>query len=186
VAVHDFVSKPFSNEEAYARFGPTLEEMIAELVPKDELDRAIEVYHSHYQARFKSSARLYSGISELIRSLRGAGVQIAACTGSSQRMTETTLKESGLDATFAVVTSADDVRHAKPDPESIVLTMQRMRATPGSTISLGDSARDIEASRKAGIRSAAALWGFGEESQLLSLNPDFAFRTPVDLLPLFG
>lgn len=186
LAIANFAGRRFSIEEAYARFGPTLEEMIAGFVPANELANAIERYYGHYQAAFKSSARIYPGIPELVKSLQNAGVRTGACTGSSRRMAEITLEQSDLDQMFRVVTTADEVRYAKPDPESIVLTMQRMRADAGLTISLGDSARDIVASRKAGIRSAAALWGFGDESQLLSLHPDFAFRSPGELLPLLG
>jgi phosphoglycolate phosphatase-like HAD superfamily hydrolase len=60
-----------------------------------------------------------------------------------------------------------------------------MRADTVSTISLGDSARDIVASRRAGVRSAAALWGFGGEDKLKAAMPDYAFKTPSEALLLF-
>ena len=186
LAVAESASREFSKEEAYALFGPTLEEMIADIVPSGNVKVAIERYHAHYKKHFHSFARTYPGINQLIASPQSAGIEISICTGSSQRMTQTTLAESGLRDRFSNVVTADDVSHQKPDPEGLIMAVQMMKAHADQTVYLGDSARDIEASRRAGIGSAAALWGFGTESKLRALRPDFVFRDTSDAVRLLA
>jgi HAD superfamily hydrolase (TIGR01509 family) len=185
VAVSDYAGKKFTNAEAYARFGPTLEKMIADIVPSRKLEDAIERYYEHYERHFDAMARPYPGVENLLDAMEKAGLRVSACTGSSLRMTEITLGRSRLRNAFSTIITADDVTSPKPDPEGILLAVRRMRADTVSTISLGDSARDIVASRRAGVRSAAALWGFGGEDKLKAAMPHYAFKTPSEAPLLF-
>lgn len=49
---------------------------------------------------------------------------------------------------------------------------------------VGDESRDVDAARKAGCLSVAALWGFEGEKVLRAARPDFIIRQPKDLLTL--
>jgi len=181
-AVEDIVSRKFSRKEVYSRFGPTLEDMIEEIVPNKEAKVAIQRYHSFYKKFFHRYARTYPKIKELVSGLKNACVTISICTGADARMTKVTLEESGLRDEFSVVVTADEVRKSKPDPEGLVRATTLMEANPDHTIYLGDAVRDIETARRAGIRSAAALWGFTKGSTLKAHHPDFAFNNPREAL----
>jgi phosphoglycolate phosphatase-like HAD superfamily hydrolase len=78
--------------------------------------------------------------------------------------------------------TADDVSRLKPDPEGLLKATALMGARSDLAVYLGDSARDIEASRRAGIISAAVLWGFGDGDKLRAEGPDFVFKDPADAL----
>jgi len=184
-AVARFVGREFSKGEVFARFGPTLEKMVAGIVPKEDGKRAIARYHEHYRKFFHEYARTCPGIIELITALRRANLITSVCTGSDRRMTETTLEKSGLRNLFSTVVTADDVSREKPDPAGLILTMQLARTQPTQTIYLGDAARDIEASKRAGIASAAVLWGFGKEATLRTQAPDYVFDSPLEALRQF-
>jgi len=49
---------------------------------------------------------------------------------------------------------------------------------------LGDETRDIEAARKAGIKSGAVLWGYEGNIPLTAAKPDYLFSKPSDLLKI--
>ncbi len=181
-AVAKFVGREFSKEEVYTRFGPTLERMVADTVSKEDSIEAIVRYHEYYREFFHEYAHAYPGITELITALRRANVITSVCTGSDRRMTDTTLERSGLRSLFSTVVTADDVREEKPDPAGLILTMKLARTPPAQTVYLGDATRDIEASKRAGIASAAALWGFGKERMLRTQEPDYVFDSPFDAL----
>jgi len=181
-AVAKFVGREFSKEEVLCRFGPTLEMMVAETVPKEDGRTAIARYHKYYGAFFHEYGRVYPGITELITALRQVSIVTSVCTGSDRRMTQTTLELSGLQNMFSAIVTADDVREEKPDPEGLILTMQLVNAPAAQTIYLGDAARDIEASKRAGIASAAVLWGVGKEAALRAQEPDYVFDSPLDAL----
>jgi len=57
-----------------------------------------------------------------------------------------------------------------------------LRATRERSMYLGDAVRDIKAAKRASMRSAAALWGFGDPAALRTSEPDFAFKTPLEAL----
>ena len=184
-AVAKFVGREFSREEVFSRFGPTLEKMVADTVPKEDGKTAIARYHEHYRSFFHDYAHVYPGITELITALRRVNIITSVCTGSDRTMTQTTLERSGLQNMFSAIVTADDVTEEKPDPEGLILTMQLVNAPAAQTIYLGDAARDIEASKRAGIASAAVLWGFGKEATLRAQEPDYVFDSPFDALNQF-
>jgi AHBA synthesis associated protein len=101
-------------------------------------------------------------------------------------MTQTTLEESGLQRMFSAVVTADDVTKQKPDPTGLILTMHLVNVPAARTIYLGDAVRDIEASKRAGITSAAVLWGFGKEETLRAQEPDYVFGSPLDALRILA
>jgi HAD superfamily hydrolase (TIGR01509 family) len=188
-AVAELVGREFSRQEVFSRFGPTLEEIVEDTVPVDCCRSAVARYHAHYRKFFHKYAHVYPGITELITGLKQVDIAVSVCTGSDQRMTQTTLEESGLQRMFSAVVTADDVREQKPDPGGLILTMRLVNAPAARTICLGDAPRDIEASKRAGIISAAVLWGFGKEETLRAQEPDYVFGSPFDalrILPSLG
>lgn len=69
----------------------------------------------------------------------------------------------------------------KPSPAGMHLAMQRLNSVPSETISFGDRAIDILASKNAGIYSVACIWGTKERQQLLSSMPDNVINTPIEI-----
>jgi HAD superfamily hydrolase (TIGR01549 family) len=181
-AVKEFSGKKFSRAEVYPLFGPTLEQIVRELVPETKSEVAVQRYHAYYRDHFQELGRVYNGIPDLINRLQDMKLGIAICTGSDARMTKSTLELSLLQDIFQIVVTADNVKRAKPDPEGLVRALDLMHGHAKQAVYLGDSVRDIEASKRAGIGSAAALWGFGNPTDLVNSRPDFAFRDPSDAL----
>lgn len=50
---------------------------------------------------------------------------------------------------------------------------------------IGDEIRDVDAAKKAGIKSVSVTWGFNGEEILSSRNPDHIVRTPQELASIF-
>lgn len=185
-AVSGFVGREFSRQEVISHFGPTLEKMVKDTVPTEQSGSAVARYHEHYHTFFHNYARVYPGITELITGLKQVDIAASVCTGSDRRMTQITLEESGLQRMFSAVVTADDVEEQKPDPGGLILTMRLVKAPAAQTIYLGDAARDIQASKRAGISSGAVLWGFGKEETLRAQKPDYVFGSPFDALRLLA
>lgn len=181
-AVEAFLGRRYSPVEVYSMFGPTLEQMIEEVVPPENARDAVKRYQAHYRRYFHQYARPYSGIRTLVSGLRRAGVNVGVFTGSDATMTQTTLEKTGLRNMFSVIVTANDVLEPKPDPEGVVRAIAMMTTEANKTVYFGDEVHDIEASKRAGALSAAALWGFGDARQLRSHQPDFAFNDPREAL----
>ena len=52
-------------------------------------------------------------------------------------------------------------------------------------IYIGDETRDIQAAKKAGIRSAAVTWGYNSRKALEAQSPDYLIHSPQELFHLF-
>jgi phosphoglycolate phosphatase len=65
---------------------------------------------------------------------------------------------------FDYVAGADTVSEKKPSPVPILDVLSRFDASPEEALLVGDSIYDIEAGRAAGVRTVAALYGYGAAS----------------------
>jgi pyrophosphatase PpaX len=162
--------------EAYIRtlepcFGRrlTLEELIA-LRPTSELRllrRALagsdvgpthREFLRHYAAlHLNQFGGVYPGARDMLGALRSTGLAVGIVTGKSRGAWEITKQVTDL-GEFAVVVTDEDVAEPKPDPEGLVLALNRLRMPAGQAIYVGDSVGDAKAARAAGALFAAALW----------------------------
>jgi phosphoglycolate phosphatase len=62
----------------------------------------------------------------------------------------------------------------------------RNRLNTNRTFLIGDETRDIEAAKRAGIKSIAVGWGYHSMKLLQAYRPDFAVETPEELINLLG
>jgi phosphoglycolate phosphatase-like HAD superfamily hydrolase len=59
--------------------------------------------------------------------------------------------------------------------------LQGLEAAPEDCLLVGDSAADMEAGRRAGVKTCAVLWGYGEREQLAKWEPDYWISHPSEL-----
>ena len=185
-ALAEFLDRKLGKDEVLALCGPTIEEILARSVPEEYMDVAVERYHEYFNDHFKSEAKIFPGISKVLTLLERAGVMLAVFTGAGRRVANITLRESGILHYFSTVITGDDVTQPKPDPEGLSLVMAATGAPRHQVIYIGDHPDDVEASRRARIRTAAALWGTQNRQELTSLRPDYVFNYPADALRLLG
>ena len=62
---------------------------------------------------------------------------------------------------FDYVAGGDTLLQKKPSPEPILNVLSRFDTLPGDALFVGDSIFDITASRAAGVKSVAVLYGYG-------------------------
>ena len=60
--------------------------------------------------------------------------------------------------------------------------MKEYQLEPEDLIYIGDETRDIEATHSRAVRMAAVTWGYNSEEVLRSMNPEFLFDRPEQLL----
>jgi phosphoglycolate phosphatase-like HAD superfamily hydrolase len=60
--------------------------------------------------------------------------------------------------------------------------MTRFFTAPTATLMVGDGLPDMHVAKAAGVRAAAALWGYTPRADLLATGPDFVLEDPRELL----
>ena len=71
---------------------------------------------------------------------------------------------------------------AKPEPDVILACLKALGVPPDQCLLVGDSAADMEAGRRAGVRLCAVRWGYGDVEAMEKWKPDYWIEEPSQLL----
>lgn len=179
-ATRPFVGRDLSDAEIYAHFGPADHLIVAALVGPNNAEAAIAELMATYRRRL-AEMPLFEEIPGVLAELARLGLRLALCTGRGGPSTRLILEALGLTGYFEVVVAGDEVSRPKPAPDGILETVRRLALSPEEVVYIGDSIKDVEAGRAAGVFTVAALWADTEGSQPLKGRPDAAALNPREL-----
>lgn len=169
-AVHYFGSQVSRDYLLSAlRSGVPLVDFYKEMLPHTDAEKCAEV-HIARQRETLSMVEPFTGVCATLESLKKAGVKLGIVT--SRRFHElllATLKRHKIDKFFKAVICMADVNNPKPDPEGIFLALKKLgikedEIDTDNVYIVGDSPVDIQAGKRAGIKTIGVLYSFfGEE-----------------------
>lgn len=128
----------------------------------------------------KESIALVPGVIEAIRKIKDMGAKTAIITSNSK---EGVLKVLGNDISLFDFVIAE--RNLFGKAPKIIAAAKKAASSLDMCVYVGDEPRDIEAAKKAGVKSVAVLWGFSGKQSLMPLAPEFTISSPSDLLGVF-
>ena len=152
--------------------GLSLVEAMRMLLPEAE-DAQHQALAADYKAAFfrmresgqMSDEPLFDGIAEALDTLEADGWLFGVATGKSDRGLAHILAAHGLTHRFLTLQTAD--RHpSKPHPSMIEQAMADVRATPETTVMIGDTSYDMLMARNAGTRALGVSWGYHPSEEL--------------------
>lgn len=157
-----------------AGLGTPLRRQIASLAHDDaEAAAMLDTYVRHQRGLHDGMARAFPGACDLVSDLRARGARLGLVTSKAREMGLRTLGACTLTDAFDALVFADDVANGKPDPEPVLLALDRLGVAPArDVLMVGDSPHDIEAGRRAGVATAAVLWGPFQPTALRDAGPD--------------
>lgn len=94
---------------------------------------------------------MFRDIPESLLRLQRHGFAMACCSSSPRTVIHESLEAMGIRDFFSFVVSADEVTHAKPDPEIYLLAAKELGIDPQACVVYEDSAKGIEAGLRAGM-----------------------------------
>lgn len=111
------------------------------------------------------NASLFPDVKESLNHLRSNGFQLGIYTLASRTQLEETLSKHRIKQFFnpSAIISRDDVGKIKPDPEGLLLALERCSVSPSDGFFLGDMPIDIIAGNKAGVTTIAITTGLVNE-----------------------
>ena len=159
--------------------GPPLETSFASCLPTEQIELAIQLYRSYYKEKGVYEAQLFPQIKELLTELAQQYplyITTTKNTPTAVHMTANFEIDHFFDGIYGsspqVVHKADVIRQAlathKLDPEKVIL--------------IGDTKFDMIGAQETGIRKLAVTWGFGDEKELMTYQPDWVAHQPADIL----
>lgn len=146
--------------------------------PLERIDPMVEHYRSLYTQQGHTRTQVYPGVPEMLTALGG---RKSTATTKGSVSTRAILHQFGLLPHFHHVQGTDGFP-AKPEPDVILASIAGLSAHPKDCLFIGDSPQDMEAGRKAGVRTCAVRWGYGDHRAMAQWSPDFWIDSPEELL----
>jgi len=134
-----------------------------------QLDELVEQYRTFYRARGHTLTKVYPGAKEALAVLGG---RKSTATTKGSPTTRAILQQFDLLEHFDHVQGTDGFP-SKPATDVILAALAALGARPEECLMVGDSTADIEAGKRAGVKTCAVRYGYGKLEELEKLQPDY-------------
>jgi phosphoglycolate phosphatase len=134
-----------------------------------QVDGLIAQYRTIYLGRKHQRTSVYPGVAEGLAALQG---RKATATTKGTPTTKAVLEQFGLIEDFHHVQATDGIP-SKPPPDVIWAAAAGLGAPLSDCLMVGDSPADMEAGKRAGVKTCAVRYGYGNPDQLAEFQPDY-------------
>lgn len=149
--------------------------------PQEILDGIFDAFNRHYAAHCMDCTQPYSGIPELLRTLRARGVKCAVVSNKSDYGVQM-LCERFFPAQFDFVLGLRDGLRKKPAPDAVDAALTALGIPRAQAVYVGDSEVDVATAQNAGMACISVDWGFRSHAQLVAAGASHIVSTPQALL----
>lgn len=137
----------------------------------EHAEELFDAYTAWNVANTQRLLRPYAGLDALLRDLRGAGALIGAATSKRAEPAWWALRLCELDGLVDTLVAMEDTERHKPDPQPLLLAVERLGGLPHRAVYVGDAQVDLRAASAAGMAGIGVLWGAGERAELEASAP---------------
>jgi HAD superfamily hydrolase (TIGR01509 family) len=135
------------------------------------LEPVAQAYRSFKHTEHDHLLKGFAGMSELLDELRAAGMPMAIASSKRGEALRRQLKALGWEGYFDPMVTPDEVKAAKPDPESLHLCLAAHGLRPEEAVMVGDTPYDLDMARRAGVPSVAVGHGFSNQEAMAAYGP---------------
>jgi len=152
-------------------------------IDAEHADELLEAYKDHNDG-LHETLEAFDDLLALLPGLKVEGRKLGIVTAKRHRTVGLALARfPALASAFDVVVGFEDTERHKPDPEPVLLAVERLGGSPEDAVYVGDSPFDIAAAKAAGVFAVAVGWGgIHPDERLFAEEPDAFVQTPEELL----
>lgn len=126
-----------------------------------DLDALGERFLHFYEGHAADLSRPFPGAEAAVAHLHGQGCVLGVCTNKPRQPALEILDALGLGGYIHTVLGGDSLDGIrKPDPRHLLATIERLGATPGEAVMVGDNENDVAVARAAGVPVIAVTFGY--------------------------
>lgn len=178
--VHMLLARAFELEDAAspaAHAAPLVDPHAAPLAG------ALAVFRAHYREHCLDHTRLYPGVLETLDHFRDKAH--AVVSNKPEDFSRLIIDRLGLGRHIRIVVGGGSAPALKPDPAPVRLALERLGVDATGAVMVGDGLTDLEAGRRAGLRTCAVAYGIGDPRVLAGAHPDHLIGAFAELCDLF-
>lgn len=166
--------------------GLSLAASFRELTGEEDPERA-RVFSECFIARadevMVNLTTLYPSVAPVSATLRARGYALGIVSTKYSYRIAGVLERDGLADAFSVIIGGEIVQRHKPDPESLLLALQRLALPARDVLYVGDSVVDAETAARAGVDFVGVLSGVTPRDAFAA-HPALALLEDLTGLPL--
>lgn len=125
-----------------------------------EREQWIPEFLDTYEQLLGDFAPPFAGVAEMLDQLDATQTPWGIVTNKPEYLAVQVLAKLGWSDRCDVLIGGDTLPTRKPDPQPLLVAVERLGLVPSDVVYVGDDERDIVAARAAGMPSIAALWGY--------------------------
>ncbi len=184
-ALHQLGVDTYKPEDLFPLIGKPLTETFARLLPshlQGRIAEAAELYKTYYPPRALETTVLFPDVRQTLDTLVAKGFRLATATTKLTPGSRRVLTHFGIADRFEQIQGSDDIPF-KPDPAIIHKILSDQSWDRAETLMVGDTDNDIEAGKRAAIRTCGVTYGSLSRREITALKPDYIIDS-IRELPL--
>lgn len=160
----------------------TMAREFPDVPPKD----SAEVYREYQKDIAYVWAKTIPGVFELVEDLKEQGYKQCIVTSRTTESTLRYLELFGKKDLFDGMVTCDDTDKHKPEPEPILLGLEKVNSAKEEALMVGDGVFDIKCANNAGVKSVLVGWRITDNTDpvIKGAVEDYNAETPKDLKKL--
>ena len=157
-----------------------LERAVPDGTTDAEIDRIHAAFTAYYKVHCNDHTAPYSGIPELLRTLRAHGWKTAVVSNKPDYGVQE-LCAAHFAGLFDAATGERAGYPKKPAPDLVDLMLEQLAVPREAAVYIGDSDVDIATAQNAGMPCISVEWGFRDEAFLLAHGACTLVKTADEL-----
>lgn len=162
---------PQTHETIKRSVGWGEEHLIRSFVGEEALQKTLKIYRRHHALALPRAVKLLPGAKNVLKFLKGRGYQLAVASNRSRRFSLIAMQALHMDHFINFLICRDEVKRGKPYPDMFRRILKQFSLRSNQALYVGDMTIDIEAGRRAGIRTVVVLTGSSLRREMQALNP---------------
>ncbi|MDP2755800.1 MAG: HAD-IA family hydrolase [Nitrospirota bacterium] len=170
-------------EDTIKMVGEGITRLIEKLLENERIqmrDTVIKRFLDYYSEHLVDFSTLYPHVRETLEKLND--YKKAVISNKREYLSTRLLDKLDLLKYFDLVVGSDTTSERKPSAIPVIYVFTKLGVNPNESIIVGDSNYDIEAGKKAGLKTVAVTYGYRERQYLI--DADYIIDSMKDLLTL--
>ena len=148
-----------------------------------DFEFVFQTFREHYKAHCMDKTKPYTGIIELLETLKAEGMKMAIVSNKADFAVKELNAHYFKAFDMAAIGEREGVAR-KPAPDSIFQALKELGVSAEQAVYIGDSEVDLETAANAKIPCISVLWGFREEQFLREHGAQYFARTANEICGL--
>ena len=172
-----------TDEEILVNFAQPTQKIARGMLETDDVEQieALAQAKSDYFIVHLDEVPQFEFVLETMQMINQADGIICFASSNYNRVIDAIIAHFGWSQIAMNYIGMDDVLNGKPDPEMLLKAAAKISVDPSECVMIGDSLYDIEAGKRAGMKTIGVCTGGNTPESFSSLNPDLILDQIGDL-----